>query len=1403
MAQQIINVGATPNDGAGDPIRTAFIKSNNNFSQLYSRVQVTPPTSLVGEIGDEAGMYAYDSTYFYYCFANYDGSSIIWAQVTQVGNISTNQINSGNSNVIISGSGGNVVMGINGVTNAAVFTSTTANLVGNVVSGGYFIGDGSLLTGLPQTYANANVTAYAESGWGGNIVPSANATYNLGSATNQWKSLYVSNTTIYLGNVPIGITAGNVLTVNGNAVLTNGSNANISTSGNVTVGAILTDGYYFANGSPFVATSSYGNANVVANLAALASNPISTSGNVTAGNLGITGGSLTWANASIVQTSASDVSITGDGQVTVRSLDGTYQWTFDNAGNTTVPGNISPQSNVSYSLGDATHQWKDLYVSGNTIYFNNVPVSMDGNTLSVDGRPLYPGVEVGQPGSVVLDSPINANGPFPDVPVIIDQVTLQLADPTQAYLRWGHIPGIYTPTMSGGTSGNITNIVITNPGLYPLTDAVDWPVVNEDNMFALPAGTDISDYANIWAAYQVYVPPYGPLAANIASTTTTVASDGFIYLTGNTGLAPTAQGNGMVLTVNTGAGPLNWTLDSTGNLTLPGNTSSINYANGDPYGGSGVAGFPLANGTSNFDIATANGNVTVTASGTETWTFGDDGLLTLPGGNVQLGNQYGAQAILAINEPFGVVSQGNVGYTVIQWIDDIGNTNALSAISINGPGGNTGDITVTTGGIGANANVWTFDTTGTLTLPRGGIVYETNIPFGGLEGNTIALKPSGGTNADQQLLVYPTAGVDFNHLHLTTGNLYNTELFLGNDNLYVKLANTGNVIVNSNDDTGNTAQWTFGTNGIATLPGEGILQSINDTVTLSSLNTTTGNANSVYLGTSGGLGFNDQEIGGNWLEIFRNGAEPEIRVPVGLGNLNIQTAEGNTAYNWTFDNTGNLTVPGNISATGNITGANNISTGTITLINGAVIKDTAGNAVAFGLDAGQSSQGDGAVAIGDSAGNDSQGQYAVAIGIDAGSNTQGAFSVAIGVDAGKTTQGNNSVSIGTQAGNSSQGNDSVAIGYRAGQNTQSANAVAVGYAAGNTSQGNAAVAIGIGAGLTSQGNAAVAVGAGAGNNNQGLHGVAIGTSAGNASQSANAVAVGYAAGNTSQGNSAVAIGDSAGFAFQGANAVAIGRLAGNTNQANNSIIINATGANLDQATANTFTVAPVRNDVANVAQVMFYNTTSKEITYGNVISVSGNISGGNLSLSGNITSSIGFTGATITINNAPGGVEGAEIQWALPSPANTSLSGTFVQDVYANGMRFFESSGNTRGLYMDLGNAPNGSTTAVGYRDIPQVAFTANTTIATTDAGRHYYSTLSTGNVLTIANNASQGFQVGAAISIINQGTGNITVAQGSGVTLYLAGNATSGNRTVATFGMATLIKVATDTWFINGTGVT
>lgn len=81
MTLQVINVGNTPNDGQGDAIRTAYIKCNNNFAELYSRVQETPPASPSGTAGDSAGMIAFDDQYLYVCLANYDTSSEIWRRV--------------------------------------------------------------------------------------------------------------------------------------------------------------------------------------------------------------------------------------------------------------------------------------------------------------------------------------------------------------------------------------------------------------------------------------------------------------------------------------------------------------------------------------------------------------------------------------------------------------------------------------------------------------------------------------------------------------------------------------------------------------------------------------------------------------------------------------------------------------------------------------------------------------------------------------------------------------------------------------------------------------------------------------------------------------------------------------------------------------------------------------------------------------------------------------------------------------------------------------------------------------------------------------------------------------------------------------------------------------------------
>ena len=40
MANSIINIGTLANDGTGDDLREAFIKVNNNFSELYARLSL-------------------------------------------------------------------------------------------------------------------------------------------------------------------------------------------------------------------------------------------------------------------------------------------------------------------------------------------------------------------------------------------------------------------------------------------------------------------------------------------------------------------------------------------------------------------------------------------------------------------------------------------------------------------------------------------------------------------------------------------------------------------------------------------------------------------------------------------------------------------------------------------------------------------------------------------------------------------------------------------------------------------------------------------------------------------------------------------------------------------------------------------------------------------------------------------------------------------------------------------------------------------------------------------------------------------------------------------------------------------------------------------------------------------
>jgi hypothetical protein len=58
MTQEIINIGAVANDGEGDPLRTAFQKINNNFTQIYSSGAFTYDAY---SFGDEAGQVIFET----------------------------------------------------------------------------------------------------------------------------------------------------------------------------------------------------------------------------------------------------------------------------------------------------------------------------------------------------------------------------------------------------------------------------------------------------------------------------------------------------------------------------------------------------------------------------------------------------------------------------------------------------------------------------------------------------------------------------------------------------------------------------------------------------------------------------------------------------------------------------------------------------------------------------------------------------------------------------------------------------------------------------------------------------------------------------------------------------------------------------------------------------------------------------------------------------------------------------------------------------------------------------------------------------------------------------------------------------------------------------------------------
>jgi len=99
-------------------------------------------------------------------------------------------------------------------------------------------------------------------------------------------------------------------------------------------------------------------------------------------------------------------------------------------------------------------------------------------------------------------------------------------------------------------------------------------------------------------------------------------------------------------------------------------------------------------------------------------------------------------------------------------------------------------------------------------------------------------------------------------------------------------------------------------------------------------------------------------------------------------------------------------------------------------------------------------------------------------------------------------------------------------------------------------------------------------------------------------------------------------------------------------------------------------------------------------------------------------------------------------------------------------------------------------------RSIPLNTQSSAYTLVAADAGKFIYAS---GNI-TVPDDV---FAAGDAITIVNEnGSSNITITQGSGVTMVNSTDASTGNRTLAAAGMVTLLFVNVEKCYISGAGL-
>ena len=170
-------------------------------------------------------------------------------------------------------------------------------------------------------------------------------------------------------------------------------------------------------------------------------------------------------------------------------------------------------------------------------------------------------------------------------------------------------------------------------------------------------------------------------------------------------------------------------------------------------------------------------------------------------------------------------------------------------------------------------------------------------------------------------------------------------------------------------------------------------------------------------------------------------------------------------------------------------------------------------------------------------------------------------------------------------------------------------------------------------------------------------------------------------------------------------------------------------------------------------------------TYGTLASQNSN----NVAITGGT-----ITGVTLTVN-VIGDVSGN--------------AGTVTNGVYLDAVQTVTNKTLTGMASASTVKDSLGTDYTIGFRSVPQ---SLNTTAAASDIGKHLFVSATT----TIPSGV---FVAGNEFLVVNSSASTVTLTQGAGTTLRLGGTATTGSRTIAAYGVANVLCVGTETFYVTG----